>query len=77
MAYLPIGRSYRGTATMIGPSTALTAAHCVHNGTNWLTLPNVAPGTDATGAFGDNSKPNFGRRMTRDVFDFITAYSAL
>ena len=205
VAYMPIGGSYRGTATMIGPSTALTAAHCVHNGTNWLTLPNIAPGTDfqdpnsmpfgsfggynitiptawinnnggdarfdyaviefsgygdfpgrssgwkglwvapdnvitgfinvyghpsdkaqpqiwgnggngilngqyinffmdawygdsgaglyayntdgwpyvvgvlrgATGAIGDNSKPNFGRRMTRDVFDFILAYSAL
>jgi hypothetical protein len=31
----------------------------------------------ATGAIGDNSKPNFGRRMTRDVFDFIVEYSAL
>ena len=31
----------------------------------------------ATGAIGDNTKPNFGRRMTRDVFDFIVAYSAL
>jgi hypothetical protein len=31
----------------------------------------------ATGAIGDNSKPNFGRRMTRDVFDFVLAYSAL
>lgn len=46
VAYLPLGGSYRGTATMIGESTALTAAHVVHNGTNWLTLPNVAPGTD-------------------------------
>jgi V8-like Glu-specific endopeptidase len=34
------------SGTMIGPSTALTAAHCVHNGTNWLTLPTFAPGTD-------------------------------
>ncbi|MFD6451268.1 hypothetical protein ACWFRF_25270 [Nocardia sp. NPDC055165] len=31
----------------------------------------------AAGAIGDNSKPSFGRRMTRDVCDFIVAYSAL
>jgi V8-like Glu-specific endopeptidase len=34
------------SGTMIGPSTALTAAHCVHNGTNWLTLPTYSPGSD-------------------------------
>lgn len=34
------------SATMIGPSTALTAAHCGHNGTDWLTLPTFSPGTD-------------------------------
>jgi V8-like Glu-specific endopeptidase len=206
VTYLPVSNSYSGSATMIGPSTALTAAHVVHNGTNWLTLPSFAPGSDredptpfpfgnfggynvtvptawinrnggdarfdyavvefsgygdfpgrasgwkglwvapdnvvtgnrlhlyghpsdkaqpqiwgnegngvlngqyinffldawygdsgsglyvydtdgwpyvigvlrgATGAIGDNSRPNFGRRMTQDVFDFILAYSAL
>jgi V8-like Glu-specific endopeptidase len=34
------------SGTVIGPSTVLTAAHCVHNGTNWLTLPDVVPGID-------------------------------
>src|SRR5262245_15158504 len=34
------------SGTMIGPSTVLTAAHCVHNGTNWLTLPVYSPGCD-------------------------------
>jgi V8-like Glu-specific endopeptidase len=47
VAYLPLAAGgYMGSATMIGPSTALTAAHVVHNGTNWLTLPSVAPGSD-------------------------------
>ncbi|WP_328712237.1 hypothetical protein [Nocardia salmonicida] len=207
VAYLALANGgYSGSATMVGPSTAVTAAHVVHNGTNWLPFASVAPGTDrqdptpmpfgshggynvtvpggwvnnaggdarfdyaviefsgygdfpgrasgwkglwvapdnvvsgnrmylyghpsdkaqpqiwgnegngilngqyinffmdawygdsgsglyvydtdgwpyvvgvlrgATGAIGDNSKPNFGRRMTRDVYDFIVAYSAL
>lgn len=34
------------SATMIGPSTLLTAAHCVHNGTDWLSLPLFSPGVD-------------------------------
>jgi hypothetical protein len=31
----------------------------------------------ATGAIGDNTKPNFGRRITSEVFDFIVANSEL
>ena len=47
LTYLPLaGGGYSGSGTMIGPSTALTAAHVVHNGTNWLALPSVAPGSD-------------------------------
>lgn len=207
VTYLALpGGGYAGSGTMVGPSTAVTAAHVVHNGTNWLPFASFAPGTDcqdptpmpfgshggynvtvpggwvnnaggdarfdyaviefsgygdfpgrasgwkglwvapdnvvtgnrmylyghpsdkaqpqiwgnegngllngqyinffmdawygdsgsglyvydtdgwpyvvgvlrgAAGAIGDNSKPNFGRRMTRDVFDFIVEYSAL
>ena len=47
VAYLPLDSGgYSGTGTRIGPSTALTAAHVVHNGTNWLELPELAPGSD-------------------------------
>jgi V8-like Glu-specific endopeptidase len=47
VTYLPLDSGgYSGTGTMIGESTAVTAAHVVHNGTNWLELPTVAPGTD-------------------------------
>lgn len=47
VTYLPRDSgSYSGSGTMIGPSTALTAAHVVHNGTNWLELPQFAPGSD-------------------------------
>lgn len=47
VTYLPRDSGgYSGSGTMIGPSTALTAAHVVHNGTNWLELPQVAPGSD-------------------------------
>jgi V8-like Glu-specific endopeptidase len=47
VTYLPRGSGgYSGSGTMIGPSTALTAAHVVHNGTNWLELPAFAPGSD-------------------------------
>jgi V8-like Glu-specific endopeptidase len=47
VTYLPRGSGgYSGSGTMIGPSTALTAAHVVHNGTNWLELPSFAPGSD-------------------------------
>ena len=34
------------TATLIGPSTAVTAAHCVHNGSSWLSTRGWAPGVD-------------------------------
>ncbi|MFE6924798.1 hypothetical protein ACFVAV_27495 [Nocardia sp. NPDC057663] len=74
VAYLALPNGgYAGSATMVGPSTAVTAAHVVHNG--WPYVVGVLRGP--TGALGDDTKPNFGRRMTRDVFDFIVAYSAL
>ena len=44
VTYLALpGGSYSGSGTMIGPSTALTAAHVVHNGTNWLRSPPSRP----------------------------------
>jgi V8-like Glu-specific endopeptidase len=45
------------SGTMVGPSTAITAAHCVNNGTNWVALPWVAPGTD----FQDTNQFPFGK----------------
>ncbi|MFD6400256.1 trypsin-like serine peptidase [Nocardia sp. NPDC060249] len=57
VAYLALANGgYSGSGTMIGPSTALTAAHVVHNGTSWLRLPSIAPGTDR----GDSTPMPFG-----------------
>ena len=58
VTYLPRdGGGYSGSGTMIGASTALTAAHVVHNGINWLELPWFAPGTD----FQDATRFPFGQ----------------
>lgn len=38
------------TATMIGPTTAVTAAHCVHNGTSFSPWLQWAPGVDSLDA---------------------------
>ena len=58
VTYLPRdGGGYSGSGTMIGASTALTAAHVVHNGTNWLELPWFAPGSD----FQDATRFPFGQ----------------
>ncbi|WP_433937875.1 serine protease [Sorangium cellulosum] len=35
---------------LIGPTTILTAAHCVHNGTGWLSTRSWSPGVDSQDA---------------------------
>jgi V8-like Glu-specific endopeptidase len=35
------------TATFIGPSTAVTAAHCLHDSANWFSTRRWAPGADS------------------------------
>lgn len=35
------------TGKLIGPSTMLTAAHCLHSGKKWYSLPKFFPGPDA------------------------------
>jgi glutamyl endopeptidase len=37
----------RCSGTMIGASTMITAAHCVHNGDNWLATKTWSPGADS------------------------------
>ncbi len=34
------------SGTMVGPSTMVTAAHCVHDGNDWFRWPVYRPGTD-------------------------------
>ena len=47
----------------------------VYDTDGWPYVVGVLRG--ATGSIGDDTKPNFGRRITREVFDFILAYSEL
>ena len=35
------------SATLIGPSTAVTAAHCLHSSVNWFSVRRWAPGADS------------------------------
>jgi V8-like Glu-specific endopeptidase len=37
----------RCSGTMIGPSTMITAAHCVHDSNNWLATKTWSPGVDS------------------------------
>jgi V8-like Glu-specific endopeptidase len=46
------------SAQLIGPSTAISAAHCFHSGSGWYATRTWAPGADATDA---NPAP-FGRK---------------
>ena len=47
----------------------------VYDTDDWPYVVGVLRG--AAGALGDDSRPNFGRRITREVFDFIVANSEL
>ena len=56
VTFMPTNSGW-GSGTIIGPSTALTCAHIVHNGVNWLPGLTTAPGTD----FEDPTPMPFGR----------------